>query len=167
MMQWLRAPFRNPAGQAITALTDWAVKPLRRVLPGFKGQDTSTLVPGLARPIRCGCSRRAWWFAVLVPDGVVALVLALLAIVELFKAAVWVLIVTVIVQAVLSWVAPDGPLAGFLNAMTFRFLAPIRRMVPPLGGTLDLSPLILIVLLQLVLMLPVLARSFGARSARA
>ena len=33
MMQWLRAPFRNPAGQAITALTDWAVKPLRRVLP--------------------------------------------------------------------------------------------------------------------------------------
>jgi YggT family protein len=39
--------------------------------------------------------------------------------------------------------------------MTFRFLAPIRRLVPPLGGTLDLSPLILIVLLQLVLMLPV------------
>jgi YggT family protein len=61
----------------------------------------------------------------------------------------------VIVQAVLSWFAPDGPLAGFLNAMTFRFLAPIRRLVPPLGGTLDLSPLILIVLLQLVLMLPV------------
>jgi uncharacterized protein YggT (Ycf19 family) len=37
--------------------------------------------------------------------------------------------------------------------MTFRFLAPIRRLLPPLGGTLDLSPLILIVLLQLVLML--------------
>jgi uncharacterized protein YggT (Ycf19 family) len=39
--------------------------------------------------------------------------------------------------------------------MTFRFLAPIRRVVPPLGGTLDLSPLILIVALQLVLMLPI------------
>ena len=37
MMQWLRAPFRNPLGQAVTALTDWAVKPLRRVLPGLQG----------------------------------------------------------------------------------------------------------------------------------
>ena len=42
-MQWLRAPFRNPVGQALTALTDWAVKPLRRVLPGFRGLDWSTL----------------------------------------------------------------------------------------------------------------------------
>ena len=37
------------------------------------------------------------------------------------------------------------PFAGVLNALTFRFLAPIRRRIPPLGGTLDLSPLILIV----------------------
>ncbi len=154
MMQWLRAPFRNPAGQAITALTDWAVKPLRRVLPGFKGQDTSTIV-------LAWLTQFAWLLATslvvrrVVPDGVAVLVLALYAIVELLKAAIWVLVVTVIVQAVLSWVGPDGPLAGFLNAMTFRFLAPIRRMIPPLGGTLDLSPLILIVLLQLVLMVPV------------
>jgi YggT family protein len=153
MMQWLRAPFRNPAGQAITALTDWAVKPLRRVLPGFKGQDTSTLV-------LAWLAQFAWLLATsfvvlrVVPDGVAVLVLALYAIVELLKAAIWVLVVTVIVQAVLSWVGPDGPLAGFLNAMTFRFLAPIRRMIPPVGGTLDLSPLILIVLLQLVLMVP-------------
>jgi YggT family protein len=61
----------------------------------------------------------------------------------------------VIVQAILSWVAPDGPIAGVLNALTFRFLSPIRRVIPPLGGVLDLSPLIVIVLAQLVLMLPV------------
>jgi YggT family protein len=154
LMQALRAPFRNPAGQAITALTDWAVKPVRRVLPGFKGQDTSTLV-------LAWLTQFVWLIATslvvrrVAPDGQTVLVLALFAVVELFKATVWVLIVTVIVQAVLSWVGPDGPLAGFLNAMTFRFLAPIRRIMPPLGGTLDLSPLVLIVLLQLVLMLPV------------
>lgn len=154
MMQWLRAPFRNPAGQAITALTDWAVKPLRRVLPGFKGQDTSTLV-------LAWLAQFAWLLATsfvvlrVVPDGVAVLVLALYAIVELLKAAIWVLVVTVIVQAVLSWVGPDGPLAGFLNAMTFRFLAPIRRMIPPVGGTLDLSPLILIVVIQILLVWPI------------
>ena len=44
MMQWLRAPFRNPLGQAVMALTDWAVKPVRRVLPSYKGLDAPTLV---------------------------------------------------------------------------------------------------------------------------
>jgi YggT family protein len=77
------------------------------------------------------------------------------AAIMLLKAALWILIAVVIVQAILSWVAPDGPLAGMLNAMTFPFLRPLRRVIPPIGGTLDLTPLILIVLIQLVLMLPV------------
>src|ERR1700730_17134078 len=44
IMQWMRAPFRNPVGQAVTALTDWAVKPLRRLLPGFGGYDWASLL---------------------------------------------------------------------------------------------------------------------------
>lgn len=154
MMQWQRAPFRNPVGQAVTALTDWAVKPLRRVLPGFRGQDTSTLV-------------LAWGtqFLWLLATGLIVsrvalgagtlLELALIAPIELLKAVLWIIIVTVIIQAVMSWFGPDGPLAGFLNAMTFRFLAPIRRMIPPVGGTLDLSPLILIVVIQILLVWPI------------
>ena len=154
VMQWLRAPFRNPLGQAVMALTDWAAKPLRRVLPGFKGLDASTLL-------------LAWiaefvWLSTLELlsglvgfDGATAATLALLACVELIKATLWLMIIVVFAQAILSWVAPDGPFAGVLNALTFRFLAPIRRRVPPLGGALDLSPLIVIVLAQLLLMLPV------------
>ena len=154
LMQWLRAPFRNPLGQAIVALTDWAAKPMRRVVPGYKGLDGSTLVLAwVAQFLWLGAS------AMLVgpaPFSVAAVaMLALLACVELIKAVLWLLIVVVFLQAILSWTSPDGPLAGVLNALTFRFLAPIRRMIPPLGGTLDLSPLIVIVLAQLVLMLPV------------
>ncbi|MEP6943556.1 MAG: YggT family protein, partial [Betaproteobacteria bacterium] len=67
----------------------------------------------------------------------------------------WIMIGAIFIQAILSWVAPDGPLAGVLNALTFRVLAPIRRVVPPIGGSLDLSPLIAIVLAQLILILPV------------
>ncbi len=154
VMQWLRAPFRNPIGQAVTAVTDWAVRPLRRVLPGYKGLDASTLA--------CAWIAQFAWLlalsALMGPaalNGTSALTLALLAMVELVKVAVWIVIIAVIVQAVLSWVAPDGPLSGLLNALTFRFLTPIRRAVPPLAGTLDLSPLIVIVLAQLLLMLPV------------
>ena len=153
-MQWLRAPFRNTVGQAVTALTDWAAKPLRRVLPGWRGIDWSTLVLAWVMQFAWLVSLR-----VLVAGGglagTVAATLALLALVELLKAGVWLLIIIVFAQAILSWFMPEGPLSGLLNALSFRFLRPIRRVIPPLGGTLDISPLILIVLLQLVLIVPV------------
>ena len=85
-------------------------------------------------------------------------------VVALVKAMLWLLIVVVLVQAVLSWVAPDGPLAGLLNALTFPFLRPIRKVLPPIGGTLDLSPLVVIVIAQLLLItaVPVLEQALTA-----
>jgi YggT family protein len=156
IMQWMRAPFRNPIGQAVTALTDWAVKPMRKVLPGFGGYDWASLVVAWLLQV-------VWLAAIAAltaPLGTLATgpaigLILVVAIVELIKAALWIVIVTVFIQALLSWVAPDGPLAGVLNALTFPLLAPIRRVVPPIGGALDLSPLIVIVLAQLVLMLPI------------
>ena len=156
LMQAMRAPFRNPFGQAVIALTDWAVKPLRKVIPGTKGYDWASLVAAYLAEI-------AWVTSLLLvvssgfatfSGNAVAFVLASAAL-QLLKAFLWLLIVVVIVQAILSWVAPDGPLSGFLNAMTFPFLRPLRRVIPPIGGALDLTPLILIVLIQLVLMVPV------------
>jgi YggT family protein len=153
IMQWLRAPFRNPLGQAVTALTNWAVKPLRKLLPGFGGYDWASLfVAWLGQVL--------WLFALAAVDGAeisatLAGYLLVLALIELIRASFWILIGAVFIQAILSWVAPDGPLAGVLNALTFRVLAPIRRVIPPLGGSLDLSPLIVIVLAQLALILPV------------
>jgi YggT family protein len=155
LMQLMRAPFRNPIGQAVVALTDWIVKPLRRIVPGFRGVDWASLVAAFLFQV-------AWLFALyaifkrgFAMDGSgVAFILGSAAM-ELLKAAIWVLIVVVIVQAILSWVAPDGPLAGLLNALTFPMLRPLRRVIPPIGGSLDLTPLILIVILQLVLILPV------------
>jgi len=43
LMQLMRAPFRNPIGQAVIALTDWVVKPLRRIFPGYGGIDWASL----------------------------------------------------------------------------------------------------------------------------
>jgi YggT family protein len=155
LMQLMRAPFRNPVGQAVMALTDWIVKPLRKLLPGFRGIDWATLLAACVLQV-------AWLLALyallgrgfaLSGAGIVYVVAA--AGLELVKTVIWILILVVIVQAVLSWAAPDGPLAGLLNALTFPFLRPLRRRIPPLGGALDLTPLILIVLLQLILILPV------------
>jgi YggT family protein len=152
VMQWLRAPFRNPLGQAVIALTDWIVKPLRRVLSGWRGIDWASLVALLLFQFLWLFTLYVAFgggFALLGPGLPFLLVATLLAV---FKAMLWLLIVVVFAQAILSWVAPDGPLSGTLNALTFPFLRPIRRVLPPLGGTLDLSPLVVIVAAQLALM---------------
>lgn len=155
VMQFMRAPFRNPLGQAVMALTDWIVKPLRKVLPGYRGVDWASLVAAFVFQF-------AWLFALQLAFGrafaLLGIGLAFLlvaTVVALVKALLWLVIVVVFAQAILSWVAPDGPIAGVLNALTFRFLRPIRRVIPPLGGQLDLSPLIVVVVCQLLLLLPI------------
>ena len=151
VMQVMRAPFRNPLGQAVMALTDWIVKPLRKVLPGLRGIDWASLVAAYLFQF-------LWLFALhfalgsgfaLFGPGLPFLAIA--AVIALVKALLWLTIIVVFAQAILSWVAPDGPLAGVLNALTFPLLRPVRRIVPPIGGTLDLSPLIVIVVAQLIL----------------
>ncbi|MGE5171724.1 MAG: YggT family protein [Rudaea sp.] len=151
VMQFMRAPFRNPLGQAVMALTDWIVKPLRKVLPGYRGVDWASLVTAYVFQF-------AWLFALQLTFGrafaLLGIGLAFLLIatvIALVKALLWLVIIVVFAQAILSWVAPDGPLAGVLNALTFPLLRPVRRLVPPIGGTLDLSPLIVIVVAQLLL----------------
>jgi YggT family protein len=164
VMQLLRAPFRNPLGQAVMALTDWIVKPLRKVLPGYRGVDWATVVAAILFQF-------AWLLALqltfgrasaLFGPGIAFLLLA--TVIALVKALLWLVIIVVFAQAILSWVAPDGPLAGVLNALTFPVLRPVRRLVPPIGGTLDLSPLIVIVLAQLLLITIVPWLESGATS---
>jgi YggT family protein len=151
LMQWLRAPFRNPLGQAVIALTDWIVKPLRRVLKGWGGIDWASLAATY-------CFQFLWLLSYALVFGSFKLIgagipfLLVATVLALVKAALWLLIIAVIAQAILSWVAPDGPLSGLLNALTFPFLRPIRKVLPPIGGVLDLSPLIVIVVAQLLQM---------------
>ena len=151
VMQLMRAPFRNPLGQALMALTDWAVKPLRKVLPGWRGIDWASVAAVYLSQFLWLAALHAALGAGFSIAGPLLPFLALVAVIALLKALLWLAIIVVFVQAILSWVAPDGPLAGVLNALTFPLLRPVRRIVPPIGGTLDLSPLIVIVLAQLVL----------------
>jgi YggT family protein len=150
VMQMLRAPFRNPIGQAVIALTDWIVKPFRRVLPGFRGVDWASLVATYLMQVLWLTAYFLVFGKAFAFDGNGILYLLVAALIALLKASLWLLIIVVFAQAILSWVAPDGPAAGLLNALTFPFLRPIRRVLPPLGGTLDLSPLVVIVVAQLV-----------------
>lgn len=151
VMQAMRAPFRNPVGQAVIALTDWIVKPLRRVLPGYKGLDWASLLATVVFQF-LWLLAYAFVFGGLSLAGAGVPFLLVATLLALVRAVLWLVVIVVFVQAILSWVAPDGPLSGLLNALTFPLLRPIRRILPPIGGTLDLSPLVVIVIAQLLLM---------------
>jgi len=149
--QWLRVPFRNPIGAFVMATTDWIVRPARRAIPPFGGLDFASLVAAWL------LQALALWVLVSIRDlDSVAAVssplarIALLAVVDLVRYSLYLLIFAVLVQVVLSWVNPYSPVAPLFQSITRPFLAPIRRLVPPIANV-DLSPLVLLLLLQVLL----------------
>lgn len=153
-MQAFRAPSRNPIAYFAMALTDWAVKPLRRVVPGLFKLDWSSFIV-------------AWAFEFLlqailvvlrqgaIPDNPDVLsVLLFSSFVQIIRLSIYVFIGAIIIQAVLSWVNPYHPVAPFFNALANPFLKPVRRVIPLIGGV-DISPVFVLIFFQLLLMLPV------------
>jgi YggT family protein len=146
--QWLRVPFRNPVGEFLVAATNWIVLPARRVIPGLAGLDLATILTAWVVQ-----ALGLWAKLAIAGSEPGALALLAVAALELVRFSMYILVVALIVQAVFSWVNPSAPLAWIFNAITQPFLRPLRRFIPPVGG-IDLTPLVLIVLLQ-VLVFPI------------
>jgi len=152
--QWLRVPFRNPLGEFVLATTNWIVRRARKVIPALAGLDLSTLIPAWLIQLAGLWALESLRGRGLGADvGTAIAVFAGLAVVDLLRYSLYILVFAVIVQAVLSWVNPHSPVAPIFDAITRRFLRPLRRLVPPVAN-IDLTPLILLVLLQ-VLLIPV------------
>ncbi len=157
MMQLFRVPFRNPFAQFIVAITDFAVKPLRRVVPGLFGLDWACLL--LAWLVELGVVTAGYWldgFPFALAGGKVWPVMLGLAAVKLLSLAIYMVIGLTLVRAVLSWVNSDNPLMPVVYELSEPFLRPLRRIVP-MVAQIDLTPLVLFILCQLILMVPVLA----------
>lgn len=153
LLQWARAAPRNPISDFVNALTNFAVRPARRVIPSLKGVDLATLVLAwltqliqllIVLQLAAGSARE------LFAPGIAALVV--LAAVLVLRLLLYMIIVIVIVQAVLSWVNPYSPLAPLLNTLSRPFLRPFQKRIPPVANV-DLSPLFVIIVCQLVLIL--------------
>ncbi len=153
-MQALRAPWHNPIAQFSMALTDFLVKPLRRVVPGLYRLDLASFA--------------AAWLLEFVLQAILAWVLGasplespqvlpvlfFLAFVEIVRLSIYVFMGAIIIQAVLSWVAPHHPVMPFFLSLTRPLLRPVQRVIPPLGG-IDISPLFVFLFLQILLIVPV------------
>ena len=152
MMQAMRVSFAGQLGNFVVAITNWAVKPLRRIIPGIGGLDWSSVFVAFALQlvfagIVVGVSTR---FGEV--DGLsLAPMILWFAVRGLIRTVVYIFIAAMILQAVLSWVNPYSPFAAPAHQLTRPLLDPIRRIVPLISG-IDLSPLVAILLLQAALM---------------
>ena len=144
--QWLRVPFRNQLGEFVLATTNWLVFPTRRVVPGLAGLDLPTLL--LAWVLQ---AVSLWIQTAIVGSELGALALAAIAAIDLVRYSLYILVFAVLVQFVLSWVNPYAPLAPVFDSAVRPFLRPIRRFIPPIAN-IDLSPAVLFIILQVLLM---------------
>jgi YggT family protein len=152
MMQWMRISFAGQIGDFVVKLTNWAVLPLRRLIPGLGGLDWASLVAAFSLQLLLSFIVIGLLGPVANADGGTLWLMAFwFALRALLRLAVYILIGALILQAVLSWVNPYSPLAGPANQLTRPILNPIRRFLPTISG-IDLSPLVAILLLQVVLM---------------
>jgi YggT family protein len=155
-LQAVRAPARNPISTFVAALTDFVVRPARRIIPGLWGYDLSSLALAWAVQIALVASVLAvknYEFSGPLGSALVGVVG--LSGANLLKQFIYIVLVATIVQAVLSWINPYSPAAPILNAMTRPFLQVFQRRLPPIGGV-DLSPLFVLVVCQILLMWPVI-----------
>ncbi len=149
-MQLLRAPFNNPLGLMVITLTDFAVKPVRRFIPSFKKIDISTLLLALITQLLLQSSLLMLRdFPLFVAGQGAWLGLIGLSFLGVLRTALDVFFYATLLQVILSWVNPHSPFAGVLDTLTRPILSPIRRIIPSTNG-LDFSPLVALILLQMV-----------------
>ena len=118
------------------------------MIPGLFRVDLSTLVLAWLTELVLLCALTLVRGVGMAPCVGGLLLLALAAVVEVVKLSIYILMVAVIVQAVLSWVAPYSPAMSVLNSVTRPFLLVFSKRIPPVGNV-DLSPIFVIVCCQL------------------
>ena len=160
LLQWVRADFYNPVSKFIFKVTQPPLAPLRRFIPGFAGLDLAAAVFMLVLKFV-----ELWLVAGLLGIAPQIGGLAMLSIAELLGLLINVFLFSILIQVVISWVSPGtyNPIMGLLHSLNEPLLAPARRVIPPISG-LDLSPIAVIIFLQLVSMLAVAPIRDVARS---
>ena len=155
LLQIARADFYNSVCQTIVKVTNPAIKPLRRLIPGLGGLDISALVLGLIVQMAAICLILLL-HSYPIPNILLVLGWALIGILSLILNIYFFALIAVII---LSWVAPQShnPLAILIQQLIEPVMRPMRRLIPAIG-TLDLTPIFIFItinLLQIMLIKPV------------
>tara|TARA_R110002050_G_scaffold9504_1_gene32969 strand:- start:106819 stop:107385 length:567 start_codon:yes stop_codon:yes gene_type:complete len=150
IMQWAHWEYHNQIVQLIIRATQVPVKFLRRFIPPLGRWDTATIILLFVLAIL-----KLLLIALLQPSLFNTVVIFRLALADIFSLFITLFSASIIVQVILSWVQPHNshsPITPLLSRMNTPLLRPIRQWLPAMSS-LDLSPLIALLGLQLVSML--------------
>ena len=149
LLQWVGGDFYNPISQFLVKITHPPLRLLRRYIPAVGKVDTSSLVLLMSLQMFSD-------FIVLTLKGMPFsfAALTLLSFSQLITLLINVFVFAVFARAILSWINPGtfNAASNLLYSITEPLLSSCRRMIPDIGG-IDLSPLIVLVGLQLAKML--------------
>ena len=144
---WMQVTRVRPPAQVAQftfTLSDWLVRPLRRIVPGMGGYDWASLIGAFLVVLLASC--------VLLLQNASGEMVFMMALFRFLNWITYGFMALLIIEAIFSWINPHAPLAPFVHALNDPLLRPIRRVVPPIGG-IDLSVLVAIILLQIAQMI--------------
>ncbi len=154
--QLCKVSFQNPAAEWVLVLSQFAVKPTRRILSVFKNfglskVDLSTLLLAYLSQLTL-FSLTLWLkdFPLIVAGSQIWPSLLGLAMMGVMNISLTIFLYAVLLQAVLSWLNPLTALAPLLDSLTTPILTKMRLFIRPIGH-IDISPLIFVIGAQLVL----------------
>ena len=145
-MQWARTDFYNPLSQFIVKVTQPIVGPLRRVIPSLGPIDSSSLlVAFLLMTIK-------YPLLLLIQSGEISLspYNLLFGLISVIKSAGYLVFWVIIIRSIMSWISQGrSPMDYELLQLTEPLMAPVRRIIPAMGG-LDFSAMVVILVLYML-----------------
>jgi YggT family protein len=149
LFQWCGADYQNPLSQFLIRMTHPPLSLLRRFIPAMGRVDSSALVLILLLQMLEG------FLIFLIQGGMPSFsVLSIWSITQLIELTLNIYFYAIIIRALLSWVGPSvyNPAISLLFSLTEPVMATSRRLLPITGG-IDLSPIVVIMAIQLIRML--------------
>ena len=146
LLQWVKADFYNPICQFLIKATNPFLVPLRRVVPGFFGLDCAAIV------LMYIAQLVFLLLVVLINQSFFSPILFLIAVIQLILLLLNIMFYAVLLRAIASWFNPNpyNPLLVILIQLTEPILVPFRKRLPMFSG-MDFSPLIVLILLQVII----------------
>lgn len=150
ILQTIRADFYNPICQFLVTVTNPAIKPLRRWIPGYMGIDWPSILLMVTLQLIEVCL-----IAFLISGQIPAMIsLPVIIVSKLLNLLIYTYIIVIVIQAIISWVQPGSysPFTVLLYQMSDPLVKPVRRHIPAAGG-IDWSIFLVLILLNLALIL--------------
>ena len=153
LLQVAKADFYNPVSQAVIKITDPMIRVLRTVIPGYKGIDVSSLVLAFVIVAVAICTLIILYGENISNIGYTNIVTwafagVLLIIIKIYYYAILASIIMSFVMMFSGSTNPH-PLLLLVWQLTEPVMAPVRRIIPSMGG-LDFSPIFIFIAIQII-----------------